>query len=212
MAEIFGDHFEVARRYHGLLAGPAIERGLIGPREVERLWDRHLVNCALIAEIFPAGARVVDVGSGAGLPGLVLAIVRPDLHVDLVETLERRAEFLREAVDELRLGEQVRVVRGRAEDASTRSEVGDAEWVTARAVAPLDRLVGWCLPLLRVGGTIAAMKGRQANAEISASSAAIRRAGGSIPVARECGVGRWPEPTTVVLVTRQASARVRGRR
>lgn len=212
VAAIFGDRAELAQRYRALLAGPGLERGLIGPREVPRLWERHLVNCALIGELFPAGARVVDVGSGAGLPGLALAIVRPDLRLDLVESLARRSEFLREAVDVLGLGAQVRVVRGRAEDAAVRAQVGEVDWVTARAVAPLDRLVAWCLPLLRSGGTIVAMKGAQAQAEISASSEAIRRAGGSIPVVRECGVGRWPEPTTVVLVTRQASVAAKGRR
>ena len=212
VAAIFGDRADLAERYRALLAGPGLERGLIGPREVPRLWERHLVNCALIGELFPVGARVVDVGSGAGLPGLAVAIVRPDLRVDLVESLARRSEFLREAVDVLGLGEQVRVVRGRAEEPAIRAQVGEAGWVTARAVAPLDRLVAWCLPLLRAGGTLVAMKGAQAQAEISASSEAIRRAGGSIPVVRECGVGRWPEPTTVVLVTRRASVAVRGRR
>lgn len=213
-AEIFGDRFELATRYADLLAGPGTERGLLGPREVPRLWQRHLVNCALLAELFPTDARVVDVGSGAGLPGLVLAVARPDLRIDLVESLARRCEFLTEAVDVLGLAGQVRVVRGRAEDASVRAVAGGSPWVTARAVAPLARLVGWCLPLLRVGGMLAAMKGAQAESEMRASADAIRRAGGSMPVVRELGADRWPEPTTVVVVTRErdAEARVRGRR
>ena len=213
-ADLFGDRLDVAVRYAELLASAGVERGLIGPREVDRLWERHLINCALVGDAFPEAARVVDVGSGAGLPGMVLAIRRPDLRIDLVESLQRRAAFLREAVDVLGLGDQVRVFEGRAEDGHIRAEAGDSGWVTARAVAPLDRLVRWCLPLLRPGGTLVAIKGAGAESEIEEHAAAVRRMGGSLPKTQVLGAGDWPEPTTVVLVvreTRPASKNVKGR-
>jgi 16S rRNA (guanine527-N7)-methyltransferase len=175
---VFGDRLGLAESYARLLAGPGVERGLVGPREPERIWDRHLLNCAALAPLLPAGARVVDVGSGAGLPGVVLAIRRPDLYVDLVESLRRRTDFLTEVVGALGLSERVRVVRGRVEDPEVVKTVGDADWVTARAVAPLDRLVGWCLPLLRPGGSLLALKGERAADELAEHAAAVRRRGG----------------------------------
>jgi 16S rRNA (guanine527-N7)-methyltransferase len=152
------------RRYAELLAGPGVERGLIGPREVERLWDRHLMNCGAIAELISPDTRVVDVGSGGGLPGLVLAALRPDLQVILLEPLLRRTVFLNECVEELKLS-NAEVLRGRAEEWAGRM---DADVVTARAVAPMERLVGWCLPLLRPGGQMLALKGDAAADELQA--------------------------------------------
>lgn len=175
---IFGGRLALAERYAHFLATAGIERGLIGPREVPRLWERHLLNCAVLTDLLPGDARLVDVGAGAGLPGLVVAIRRPDIRVDLVESLQRRIDFLAEAVGLLGLEQQVRVVRGRAEDAAVRATVGGADWVTARAVAPLDRLVGWCLPLLAPGGTLLAMKGATAAEELAAHRAPVRRCGG----------------------------------
>src|SRR5206468_2812374 len=134
-------------------------------------------NCAVLTELLPSGARVVDVGAGAGLPGLVLAVRRPDLSIDLVESLHRRVDFLTEAVAVLGLG-AVRIVHGRAEDRATLDAVGDARWVTARAVAPLDRLARWCLPLLRPGGTLLAIKGGTADQELLAHRTAVLHAGG----------------------------------
>src|SRR4051794_22045516 len=161
-----GESFAPARTFAELLAGPGVVRGLLGPREVPRIWDRHVLNCAVVSDLFPPSARVVDVGSGAGLPGIPLALRRPDLRIDLVEPLQRRCTFLTEVVDALELGNRVQVVHGRAEERSVQGEVGDAAWVTARAVAPLDRLAGWCLPLLGAGGTLVALKGERAEAEI----------------------------------------------
>lgn len=156
-------------QYADLLAGAGVDRGLIGPREVFRLWDRHLLNCAVVADpqtgLVPPSARVIDVGSGAGLPGLVWAIARPDLRLVLIEPLLRRATFLQEAVEGLALGNQVSVWRGRAEDAP--GEVEPAPIVTARAVAPLERLLPWAMPLVAPGGRLLALKGSSAAGELT---------------------------------------------
>jgi 16S rRNA (guanine527-N7)-methyltransferase len=179
-----------------ILATYAVERGLIGPREVPRLWDRHILNCAVTAPAFDPGARVADVGSGAGLPGLVLAIVRSDLTLTLIESLERRASFLVETRQALAL-DNVEVLRVRAED--YQGERFDA--VTARAVAPLARLAGWTLPLVRPGGHLLAIKGSTAATEVAASTAAIRRLGGTDVQVVSYGQGVVDPPTTVVRET-----------
>ncbi len=184
-AQVFGSRLPLAERYARLLATDGIDHGLIGPRELPRLWSRHLVNCALVTDALSvdsadssvADQRIVDVGSGAGLPGLVIAIRRPDLYVDLVESMQRRCQFLTEAVTELGLEDRVRVVRGRADDRQVVDKVGHARWVTARAVAPLDRLARWCLPLLRPGGTLLAMKGSSAEDEVDEHRKALTRLG-----------------------------------
>lgn len=206
--ELFGDRLPLAERYAHLLATEGLTRGVIGPREVPRLWDRHLLNCAVLTELLPEGARVVDVGSGAGLPGIVLAIRRPDLRVDLVDSLQRRTDFLAEVVADLDLAASVRVWRGRAEDPAIVTAVGSSAWVTARAVAPLDRLVRWCLPLLRAEGRLLALKGASAEAEVAETAAEVRRSGGGAPTVVRCGVGVLTESTSVVVVER-APARVR---
>jgi 16S rRNA (guanine527-N7)-methyltransferase len=166
---MFGAAWPQLVRYADLLAGPGVERGLIGPREVPRLWERHLLNCAQIAGEFQRTASVCDVGSGAGLPGVVLALARPDLRVTLLEPLLRRTRFLEQVVNELEL-QRVQVVRGRAED------LGGAGFdaVTARAVAPLDRLVRWTVPMCRPGGRVLAMKGARAAEELEAAQQALR--------------------------------------
>src|SRR5690349_1621021 len=149
-AEVFGERLETAERYAAILAGAGVEWGLIGPREVDRLWDRHILNSSALGELLAPDERVADIGSGAGLPGIPLALARPDVHVTLIEPLLRRSEFLREAVDEL--GLDIAVVRGRAEDADVRKSVGELDVVTSRAVASLDKLTRWSMPLLRVDG------------------------------------------------------------
>lgn len=189
-------------RYADLLAGDGVVRGLIGPREVGRLWTRHLANCAVLEELVPEGSRVADVGSGAGLPGLPLALVRPDLSLVLVEPLLRRATFLTEAVEALGLADRVEVQRGRAEDADLEVDV-----VTARAVAPLDRLAGWTLPLARVGGVLLALKGEGAAEEVAASQAALEKVGGGQAEVIVCGEGLVSPPTTVVRVVRLSAGR-----
>ncbi|WP_067976834.1 16S rRNA (guanine(527)-N(7))-methyltransferase RsmG [Mycolicibacter icosiumassiliensis] len=200
-AEVFGDRLPVARRYAALLAGPGVERGLIGPREVERLWERHLLNCAAVGELLEPGERVADIGSGAGLPGIPVAIVRPDVSMILVEPLLRRSEFLREAVAELDLV-GVEVVRGRAEDPAVRAAAGDCDAVTSRAVASLDKIGRWSLPLLRKGGRMLAMKGERAEAEVDEHRGVMARLGANDVRVVRCGVNYLTPPATVVLALR----------
>jgi len=196
--ERFADHVELLVRYAELLAGPGTVRGLLGPRELPRLWDRHLLNCIAVAELVPTGARLIDIGSGAGLPGLAIACVRPDIRVDLVESLLRRTNFLTEVVGALGLAERVRVIRGRAEDGTVIAQAGGAPVVTARAVAPLDRLVGWAAPLLAPGGSLLAMKGDTAEQELAAHRSMLRRSRMESAGVVECGVGLVDPPTRVV--------------
>lgn len=198
-ARVFGSSIELARRYVSLLATDGIERGLIGPREADRLWTRHVLNCAVIGEAVPASARVVDIGSGAGLPGVCLALARPDVSVDLVEPLLRRTTFLTEVVDELGLA-RCRVVRGRAEEVA--GAVGGADVLTARAVAPLAKLARWGAPLIRIGGTMMVMKGASAEEEVARDRAAVLRAGIADVAVRSVGSGVVDPPTTLVIGTR----------
>lgn len=210
---IFGDRLDLAERYARSLLTEGVLRGLVGPREAPRIWDRHLLNCAVVAVLVPAGATVIDVGSGAGLPGICLAIARPDLVLTLVEAKQRAAGYLTEVVAALGLQRQVTVVGSRAEDWAGRAAPADV--ATARALAPLDRLAAWCLPLVVVGGRVLALKGATVEHEIAAHASAVRRLGGGVPVIRRCGAGRLPEPTTVVEIVRErvpASGRRRGGR
>jgi 16S rRNA (guanine527-N7)-methyltransferase len=172
--EVFGDGVELARRYVESLAVDGVVRGLIGPREAGRLWTRHVLNSAVAGTLLVAGCRVVDIGSGAGLPGIPLAIARPDCEFVLVEPLERRAVYLGQVVVDLGLS-NCRVVRGRAEQVI--NECGDADVVTSRAVAPLDRLAAWSAPLLRIGGQLLALKGSSAADEILRDGAAAASVG-----------------------------------
>lgn len=199
---IFGERLRLAERYAGWLAGAGIERGLLGPREVDRLWERHLLNSAVLTDLLPRGARIVDVGSGAGLPGLPIAIRRPDLRIDLVEPMRRRTDFLAEVVAALGLADEVRIVTGRADDSAVLAMVGDADWVVARAVAPLDRLVRWCLPLLAPGGWLLALKGASAADEVAQHRAHVSQSGGHVVRLRPLGEDLLDTPTWVVAVQR----------
>lgn len=188
-------------RFAEILVTRGVERGLIGPREVPRIWPRHLANCAVVAEQanaeIPSGCRVADVGSGAGLPGIVWALVRPDLQVTLVEPLLRRATFLSEVVADLGLTGRVEVRRARAEDLRESYDV-----VTARAVARLPQLAAWTLPLTRVGGWVVALKGAGAADEVQDAVEVIRRLGGGRVTIRTYGAEVLEAPTTVVLIPR----------
>ena len=201
---VFGARLPLARRFAEHLVTSGVERGLIGPREAPRVWDRHVLNCALVAELVPDGARLVDVGSGAGLPGIPLALARPDLSIVLIEPLARRVEWLREVIADL--GLSLTVERGRAEETVVRRRWEGADVVTARAVAPLARLAGWSLPLLRPGGILLAMKGATAPAEIERDAAAVRRFGGGVPRIERAGVGVIDPPSTVVVIERVREA------
>ncbi|MFP5371381.1 MAG: 16S rRNA (guanine(527)-N(7))-methyltransferase RsmG [Actinomycetes bacterium] len=211
-ARVFGDGLPAAERYVARLAGDGVARGLIGPREVPRLWERHVLNSAAVAEAVPRGARVVDVGSGAGLPGIPLGLARPDLAMTLVEPMARRIEFLQEAVTDLEVPSdgtraggppRWRVLRGRAEDRALVAEVGAVDVVTARAVAPLPRLVGWCRGLLRPGVQLVALVGARAVEELPALLPELEAAGMRNVHARAVGAGLGDAATTVVVMTRR---------
>jgi 16S rRNA (guanine527-N7)-methyltransferase len=211
LARLFPDD-KAIHRYVDLLTSAGVDRGLLGPREVSRVWARHILNCAVIESMLPRRASVVDIGSGAGLPGLVLALARPDLSVTLLEPLLRRATFLTEVVQELRL-ERVDVVRARAEELA-RTRGGTFDVVTARAVAPLTRLVPWAMPLCRPGGELIAMKGSSAAAEVAEAEPVIARSGGRDVRIEVLGVGLVEPPTTVVRIQSigQVSPSGKGRR
>lgn len=173
--EVFGDRLPLAEQYARFLSTAGLERGLMGPRERPRLWDRHVLNSAAAAGPLVEGESVVDIGSGAGLPGIPLALARPDLQITLVEPLLRRVNFLEEVISEL--GIDVRVVRGRAEEKAVIQTAGGADVVTSRAVAPLAKLAGWSAPLLRSGGRMVALKGSSAEEEVERDRVALRKLG-----------------------------------
>ncbi|RZD79752.1 16S rRNA (guanine(527)-N(7))-methyltransferase RsmG [Streptomyces albidoflavus] len=195
--EVFGERFPDAVRYAELLADAGVRRGLIGPREVPRLWERHLFNCAVLSEAIDEGVSVCDVGSGAGLPGIPLALVRPDLSITLLEPLLRRTTFLTEVVELLGL-DHVTVVRGRAEEVL--GKLPPVHVVTARAVAPLERLAGWGVPLLRPYGEMLALKGDTAEEEVKAASAALSKLGAVSTSVVQVGEGIVDPLSTVVRV------------
>jgi 16S rRNA (guanine527-N7)-methyltransferase len=202
---LFGARLDRAEAYAELLATEGVVRGLIGPRETPRIWDRHILNCAAMTPLLGEWDYVIDVGSGAGLPGIVLAIASTGIGVVLVEPLARRTVFLEAAAFDLGLDNRVRVVRARAEEVAARPamfHVKPADVVTARAVAPLDRLAGWCLPLAAPGGRMLAMKGESAAEEIETHGRAVARLGGGTPILRECPVDPSVPPTYVVEVSR----------
>ncbi|AJE34401.1 MAG: 16S rRNA (guanine(527)-N(7))-methyltransferase RsmG [Corynebacterium humireducens] len=201
-SEIFGERLPLAEAYHRSLATDGSIRGFIGPREVPRLWDRHILNCAVIGEAMPHGVRVADVGSGAGLPGIPLAIARPDLDITLIEPLLKRSVYLQEVVDLLGLP-NVTVIRGRAEEKQVRAALGEGvDIVTSRAVAPLGKLAGWSLPLVRKGGEMIAMKGSSVTEELERDAVQIRKAGGGEAEIRTVGAELLEEPTTVIRIPR----------
>jgi 16S rRNA (guanine527-N7)-methyltransferase len=203
-AGVFGALLPVATEFVARLATDGVIRGLIGPREVPRLWERHVLNSAAVAEVVPHGARVVDVGSGAGLPGIPLGIARPDLELTLVEPMARRVEFLEEVVAALAApsGLRWRVVRGRAEERSVAKAVGPVDVVTARAVAPLPRLVGWCRGLMRPGSQLVALVGASALAALPSMVPELEAAGMRNVHARAVGAELGDAATTVVVMTR----------
>ncbi len=186
--------------YGQQLATSGVVRGLIGPREVSRLWDRHLLNCAALAEAIHDRETVADIGTGAGLPGLVLALVRPDLKIILVEPLERRCSFLHEMIKRYQLDPRVSVRRGKAHLIPACA----ADVVTSRAVASLDTLAGWCFPHLRVGGRLLALKGDRADEELATALPILSTWGADTEATvLSCGASWLPQPVKVVCATRR---------
>ena len=190
---VFGSALPVAMRFAGILATRGVKQGLIGPREVPRLWDRHLLNCAVVAELIDGRCgTLVDIGSGAGLPGLALAMVLPDVAVTLLEPMERRCRFLEECVTDLGLANAT-VLRARAEDAAVKADVA-----TARAVAPLPRLAELAVGVVRPGGMVLAIKGRTAARELADARPVLRRIGARGAEVVRAGQGKVGPATTVV--------------
>ncbi len=199
-AALFGDGWGRAHRYAQILAGAGVERGLIGPREADRLWERHLLNSVALAELLDPDDQIADIGSGAGLPGIPLALARPDLRVTLIEPLLRRSEFLREVIDELEV--DITVVRGRAEEQTVRQRVGETDAVVSRAVAALDKLTKWSMPLLRPGGRMLAIKGERAGDEVREYRRVMERLGAVDAKVVMCGEDYLNPPATVVVARR----------
>ncbi len=202
-AAVFGDGLGRARRYARILAGAGVERGLIGPREAARLWDRHLLNSAALTELLERGDQIADIGSGAGLPGIPLALARPDLRVTLIEPLLRRSDFLREVIDDL--GVDIAVVRGRADEQTVRQQVGEMDAAVSRAVASLDNLTRWSVPLLRPGGRMLAIKGERAAAEVDEHRRVMESLGAVHARVVTCGGDYLNPPATVVTARREES-------
>lgn len=196
-AALFGDRLSLAVAYAHALATSGAERGLIGPREVPRIWDRHLLNCVVLSELVPPQVELADVGSGAGLPGLPIAIARPDVTVYLIEPLLRRVSWLKEVVDELGLA-NVEIIRGRANAVSESRQTFDV--VAARAVAPLPSLLELCLPLVTPGGELLAMKGESAASELAEAHPTLRQLRAVEWSVEQCGTSTLAVPTTVVKV------------
>jgi 16S rRNA (guanine527-N7)-methyltransferase len=184
-------------RYASWLTTAGVDRGLVGPREIPRIWERHILNCAVAVDVAPLGSTVLDVGSGAGLPGLVWALIRPDLQLSLLEPSLRRTRFLTEVVHDLGVGDRVRVIRGRAEEVAGQLS---ADVVTSRAVAPWTKLAQWSLPLVAPGGIVAALKGASAETELQQAAGPLRRAGAGSGSVLVYGADELSQPTHVVVL------------
>lgn len=194
---IYGEHVDVAERFVEHLVTTGIEWGLLGPREVPRIWDRHVLNCAVIQELLPKGALVADVGSGAGLPGLAVAIVRSDVQFILIEPLERRVDWLNMVIEDLEL-ENVDVIRARSEQVV---DTVDVDVVTARAVSAMKSLVPITVPLLHGHGELLALKGRSAQTELDKAQKVLRKYKTNTAEVLTVGDDLLEVPTTVVRLT-----------
>lgn len=202
--DVFGPRFPLAQTYADLLVTDGVVAGVIGPREAPRVWSRHLLNSAALADLVPANVSLIDVGSGAGLPGIPLALARPDLSVQLLEPLLRRCRFLESVTGRLGLGSSVLVRRGRAPEAARDLDLA-VDVAVARAVAPLDKLTSWSLPLLRPGGLLLALRGQSARSEVAEAKTAIASAGGDEVAVHEISLGVAVPPATVVCIRRVQS-------
>ena len=196
-ADIFGSQVDLARAYTDRLAKDSETFGLLGPRELPRIWGRHVINSALLSELVPSGSKVADIGSGAGLPGLPMAIAKPDAHFTLIEPMERRSNWLQQVISDLGI-KNVDVIRSRAEEVQRT----DFDIATARAVAALDKLLRLLTPLIRgsQGKTVLAMKGSRAPEEIIDARSRLDLLGFDEPEIITLGLGRAPETATVVRI------------
>jgi 16S rRNA (guanine527-N7)-methyltransferase len=199
----FGQRVPQTLVYADLLTSEGVRRGLLGPREAERVWNRHILNCVVVHPLIGPRATVADIGSGAGLPGVVLALARPDVSVTLIEPLLRRYTFLGEVIQTLDLG-NLDVIRSRAEDVAGQRQF---DVVTARAVAPMERLAGWALPLCRPGGELLALKGGSVHDELAVAKRRLAQLGGSDTRIETCGQGVVDPLTTVVRIKSSGPAR-----
>lgn len=199
LPEYFGAAWPAVSRFAAMLREQGELRGLLGPREQSRLWERHLLNSAAVVQHLPRTGAIADVGSGAGLPGIVVAAMLPEAEIVLIDPMERRTQWLEEVVAELGLS-NVRVVRARAEELDGALE---ADAVTARAVAAMDKLARWCLPLLRDGGTLVALKGRSAGDELEKAKYVLRKLGGDAGEVLDAPTIPGVDSTTVVRVMRK---------
>lgn len=200
-AAVFGENLAKAKAYHQSLATDGTLRGFIGPKEIDRLWERHILNCAVVGEVIAPSATVVDVGSGAGLPGIPLALARPDLQITLIEPLLKRFDYLNEVRQELDLP-NVSVIRGRAEEKAVRNQLSKVDVVTSRAVAPLGKLTRWSLPLVKIGGTMIALKGASVRDELTRDYEQVKRAGAGRINIQTMGQSQLKEGTRTILISR----------
>ncbi|MGL6235862.1 MAG: 16S rRNA (guanine(527)-N(7))-methyltransferase RsmG [Segniliparus sp.] len=215
LAAVFGDRAHLAVAYAEWLADTGVAAGLIGPREAERLWERHILNSAAVAELIPNGSHAADLGSGAGLPGIPVVIARPDIRMTLIEPLARRVDPVQKFLEDV--GLDVGVVRARAESSEARELLAPIPVVLSRAVAALDTLARWSNPLLPVGGQLLAVKGRTAQDELSRTARALRNEGFGEGEIKICGMGQGGggpriEATVVVLRKLSGPAGAGGRR
>ena len=194
--EALGAGFSKLAQYAEILVKDAVRLGIIGPREVGRIWDRHILNCAALTELIPDGQSIIDIGSGAGLPGIVLAILNPNSAVTLIEPMQRRAEFLTQTKTELGLS-NVEILRGRAEGQKV-----SAQNVTSRAVAPLNKLLSWSWPLVEKGGKVLAIKGEKATEELAEVKNELVSLKSSTAIIKTCGLA-LDLSVTVVEITKE---------
>ena len=180
--QALGLAFPQLAQYAQILGQEAVLQGLLGPREIDRIWDRHILNCAALNELIPQAKSIIDIGSGAGLPGIVLAIMNPSTHVILVEPMQRRTDFLNDVKKQLNL-ENVEIIRGRAENQKIQAQV-----VTSRAVAPLNKLLAWSLPLVEKGGKVLAIKGEKAQSELEEAQKELNLLKNTTASIKTCGL------------------------
>lgn len=211
LASVLGDALPAMEMFHVKLANEGEPRGLIGPRDIDILWERHILNSAAIVPFIAetmegrSGITVADVGSGGGFPGIVAAACLPECKFTLIEPMERRVEWLNECVNECGL-RNVTIIRGRSEEVIAdirKHRVRPFDVVTCRAVAPMTKLAGWTLPLLKSHGRLVALKGRSAQAEITKAAQEIARYGGVHPRVVEAAVGDGLESTYALLVNKR---------